>query len=203
MKQYRAALERDPTNVQARVYLADAKMRTGLTGDAAALYRQALAQSPDSLRMQLSLAMANVKAGHYGDARKVLELALKAHPGDPEVTNSLARILATAPEATVRDGSRALELSKALFESRRDPDVGQTYAMALAETGSFEQAVVLQRETIIVFEHTGGERRKPFLQTNLARYEQRKPAREGWAADDPVFQPRSPAAQLAKAPPAS
>jgi tetratricopeptide (TPR) repeat protein len=200
MDQYRAALDRDPTNVQARVYLADAKLRAGLAEEAAALYRQALAQAPDSLRMQLSLAMANVRAGHYGEARKVLELALKTHPGNPEVTNALARILATAPESKVRDGPRARALAKALFESTHDPDVGQTYAMAMAETGGFDQAVVLQKETIIVFEHAGGEGRKPFLQKNLALYEQHKPTREGWAADDPAFQPRSPAARLAKAP---
>ncbi|HEX4584885.1 MAG TPA: tetratricopeptide repeat protein [Burkholderiaceae bacterium] len=199
MDQYRAALDRDPSNVQARVYLADAKMRVGRADEAGVLYGQALKQSPDSLRMQLSLAMANVKAGHYGEARNDLELALKAHPGNPEITNALARILATAPESMVRDGPRALALAKALFESTRDPDVGQTYAMAMAETGGFEQAVVLQKETIIVFEHTGGQGKKPFLQKNLARYEQRKPTREGWAADDPVFQPRSPAARLAKA----
>ena len=203
MDQYRAALERDPTNLQARAYLADAKMRSGMVEDAAALYRQALAQSPDSVRMQLSLAMANLKAGHYGAARKLLESALKAHSANPDIINALARILATAPDATVRDGPRALKLAKELFESTRDPDVGQTYAMALAETGGFEQAVVLQRETIIVFEHTGREAKKPFLQANLARFEQHKATREGWAADDPVFQPRSPAAQLAKAPPAS
>jgi tetratricopeptide (TPR) repeat protein len=203
MKQYRAALERDPGNSQARVYLADAKMRVGRAEEAAVLYRQALERSPNSQRMQLSLAMAYVKAGHYGNARKVLELALQAQPGNREIGNALARLLATAPESSVRDGPRALKLAKALFESTRSPDVGETYAMALAETGGFEQAAVLQRETIIVLEHTGGEQKKPFLQKNLARYQQRQPAREGWAADDPVFQPRSPAAQLAKAPPAS
>ena len=195
MNQYQATLDRDPANLQARVYLADAKMRTGHAREAAVLYGQALERSPDSVRMRLSLAIANVKAGRYDKARDVLEDALKAHPGNPEIINSLARILATAPEASVRNGARALQLAKALFETARDPNVGQTYAMALAETGGFEQAVVLQRETIIVFEHTGGEARKPFLQKNLACYEQRKPAREGWAADDPVFQPRSPAAQ--------
>jgi hypothetical protein len=70
--------------------------------------------------------------------------------------------------------------------------------MALAETGDFKQAAVLQRETIIVMEHTVGESEKSFLQKNLARFEQGKPSREGWAADDPVFRPRSPAVQLVK-----
>ena len=203
LKQYHAALKLTPADIQAGVYLGSEQLRNGLAAAAAAHYRQALALAPDSSRVQLSLAMADVKAARYGDARKTLELALKAHPGSPEITNSLARILATAPEAENRNGPRALELAKSLFESTHDPDVGQTYAMALAETGSFKQAVVLQRETIIVFEHTGGEGRKPFLQKNLARYEQAKPAREGWAADDPSFQPRSPAARLARASPVS
>ncbi len=91
-------------------------------------------------------------------------------------------------------------MAKTLFEATRSPDVGETYAMALAETGNFDQAVVLQRETIIVVEHTGPESRKPFLQRTLALYLQHKPAREGWGADDPIFEPRSPAARLVKAP---
>jgi hypothetical protein len=65
-RQHEAALERDPTNLQASAYVADAKMRMGLAEGAAALYRRALKQAPESLRMQLSLTMANVKAGHYG-----------------------------------------------------------------------------------------------------------------------------------------
>ena len=199
-KEYLAALDSDASNLQARVYLADAKMRMGLPEEAARLYRQALEQSPNSSRMQMSLALANIRAGQFNEARKVLEAALKAQPANPEITNTLARVLATAPAAAVRDGARALELAKSLFESTKNPEVGQTYAMALAETGNFDQAVVLQRETIIVFEHTGGERRKPFLQRNLALYERHKATREGWPADDPVFQPRSPAARLAKSP---
>lgn len=203
IEQYQAALDHDPLNLQALVYLADATMRTDHPQEAVALYRRALKLASDSVRMQLSLAMANVKAGHYDEARRVLETSLKARPDNPDLVNALARVLATAPEAKDRDGSRALQLAKTLFQVTRDPDVGQTYAMALAETGGFDQAVVLQKETIIVLEHTGGEAKKPFLEKNLSLYEKHKAAREGWAPDDPALQPRSPAAQLAKAPPAS
>lgn len=196
--EYSAALSRDPTNVQALVYLADAKMRLGQIEDAIKLYRTAADQAPDSVRMQWSLAMANVRGGHYGEARKILEAALKAQPTNPECINSLARILASTPDNSVRDGPRALTLAKTLFEATKNPDVGQTYAMALAESGDFDHAVLLQRETIIVLEHTGRAAEKPFLQRNLARYEQHKATREGWAANDPVFQPRSPAARLEK-----
>lgn len=199
-KEYMAALDHDPANLQARVYLADAKMRMGLPEEAAKLYRQALERSPNSTRMELSLTFAYIKAGRFIEARKVLEAALKQQPGNPEIINTLARVLATAPATPVRDGPRALDLAKALFASTKNPEVGQTYAMALAETGKFEEAVVLQRETIIVLEHMGRTQKKPFLERNLAQYVEHKPIRQGWAADDIVFQPRSPAAQLVRAP---
>ena len=66
--------------------------------------------------------------------------------------------------------------------------------------GRFDQAVALQKQVIIGAERSGGRRGLPFLQRNLALYEQHKATREGWSADDPLFQPRSPAARLAKNP---
>ena len=177
--------------------LHDAKMRLGQGAEAARIYRDALDKSPGSPRMQYSLAIAEIKGGRYADARRVLEEALAANPGSQLFVNALARILATAPDASVRDGPRALQMAKTLFDATRSPDVGVTYAMALAQTGNYDEAVKLQRETMIAFERSKLEVSKPFLQRNLARYERREPSREGWPADDPVFAPRAPAVRLA------
>jgi tetratricopeptide (TPR) repeat protein len=196
IEQYSATLERDPDNASARVYMADAKMRSGRAAEAAELYREALARAPGSARLEYSLVLAYVKAGKLGEARKVLERALAAQPGNQVLQNTLARILATAPETKVRDGQRALEIAKALFERTRSPDVGQTYAMALAETGNFVEAAKLQQETIIAYERSKVDISKPFLERNLTSYQRRQPAREGWPADDPLFKPRAPAARL-------
>jgi tetratricopeptide (TPR) repeat protein len=196
--QYAAALALEPANADALVYLADLKMRTGRPSDAQALYGRALALVPGSSRIVLSLALAQVKAGRYGDARRQLEDGLKAHPQNREIANALVRILATAPDAAVRSASEALQLGRNLFESTHNPADGEAYAMALAESGSFDQAVLLQRETMIVLEHTDNAARKPFAERNLHLYEQHRAAREGWAADDPGMQPRSPAARRAK-----
>jgi tetratricopeptide (TPR) repeat protein len=195
--EYRATLRHDPDNAQAHVYMADALMRAGRPAEAADVYRDALQKSPGSSRMQYSLAMAYVKAGSMSDARRTLESGLAAQPGNQLFQNALARILATAPQDDVRDGVRALQIAKALFEQTRSPEVGQTYAMALAENGRFDEATKLQQETIIAYERSRMEVSKPFLQRNLALYRQRRPAREGWPADDPLFRPRAPAAQLA------
>src|SRR5205823_7463753 len=193
IEQYRAALERDPNNVQALVYLADASLRTGSALEAAKWYRAALAKAPDSSRVALSLSMALIKAGRHPEARKVLETALAAQPRNADLINGLARLLATAPDASVRDGRRALDMAKSLFEATRSLAVGQTYAMAFAETGNFTEAVKLQQETIIGYERSGTPVDKAFLARNLALYQRHQPARQGWSFDDPVFQPRSPA----------
>jgi tetratricopeptide (TPR) repeat protein len=199
--EYAAASSRDPANLQARVYRADAKMRIGDPQEAARLYREALDKSPGSTRLQLSLAMALVKAGQFGEARDVLETAHKAQPEDPDIGNSLARLLATAAKDSVRDGARALQLAKALYGStHRNPIVGQTYAMALAETGDFGGAVKLQRDAIAALQKQGAASADPFATRNLALYRQRMPAREGWSPDDPLLKPRSPAARLAGKP---
>ena len=200
IKEYTAAVANDPKNLQAYVYLGDAQMRAGRTDAAVKAYREALNLSPNSSRIEMSLAFAYIKAGHYNEARKVLEAAHEALPANVEIVNALARVLATAPATPIRNGPRSLELAKSLFDRNKNPEIGQTYAMALAESGRFDEASVLQRETIIVYERMKAPFNRPFLERNLALYQQRKAAREGWAADDPVFQPRSPAARLVKSP---
>jgi tetratricopeptide (TPR) repeat protein len=195
--QYRSAIEHDPNNIQAAVYMADAIMRTGSSLDAARWYRQALSREPGSTRIALSLAFALMKAADRGEALKVLEIAFSRQPQNAEVINTLARLLATAPESEVRDGKRALAMAKSLFEATRSLEVGQTYAMALAESGNFTEAVKLQQETIIGYERSGMPTDMSFLEQNLAAYLQQQPVRAGWSTKDSVFQPRSPAAARA------
>jgi tetratricopeptide (TPR) repeat protein len=196
--QYRSAIERDPNNIQATVYLADAIMRSGGSLDAARWYRQALSKEPKSTRMALSLAFALIKAADHVEARKVLETALSQQPENAEVINALARLLATAPASEVRDGERALAMAKSLFEKNSGLEVGQTYAMALAETGNVAKASEIQQDIITSYERSGIPADKSFLAQNLTAYRRSQPVREGWSTEDPVFRPRSPAAALAR-----
>jgi hypothetical protein len=103
----------------------------------------------------------------------------------------------------VRDGTRARQLAQQLFEATRHPDAAQTYAMALAETGQFDEAAKLQRETMRFVERQAPATIKAFMARNLALFEGSKPVREGWPADDPSFAPRSAAVALSRTGPAS
>ncbi len=194
LEHYLAAVRRDPDNVQALVYLADLELRAGAANEAAKHYRRALDGGGYSARVAHSLGMALIKSGRYVEARGVLEDALAAEPRSGELMNSLARVLATAPQAAARDAKRALALAKELFEATRSLAVGQTYAMALAENRRFDEATKLQQETIIGYQRSKTPVDQGFLATNLRLYQSRKPARRGWPTEDPVFYPRSPAA---------
>jgi tetratricopeptide (TPR) repeat protein len=191
--QYEAALAKDPAHLQALAQLADLKLRNGQADAAAKLYRRASEKSPESPRFLFSHAMASVKAGRYADARASLE-TLTQRDKDPVFRNAFAKVLATAPEAGTRDGKRALAIARELFtETQRNADVAQTLAMALAESGDFDEAVKVQEGALASFRQTGPAWLVPLLERNLALYREKKPSREGWVAEDPVFQPRSPA----------
>ena len=192
--QYRSAVEHDQNNVQAAVYLADAEMRTGASQDAARWYRQALSAQPGSIRITLSLAFALIRDADHEAARTVIETTLSQHPQNPELVNTLARLLATSPSSTVRDGKRALAMAKPLYEATHNLTVAQTYAMALAESGDFDEAAAVQQATIAGYQRSGLPADRIFLARNLTAYVRHEPVREGWPSDDAVFRPRSPAA---------
>ncbi len=187
---YEAALRIEPAHAQALLHLADLHMRAGRFDAAAQRYRQALQTAP-STRVRISLALAALRLGRDRDARAELERGVAAEPDHAGAVNALARLLATSTDAGVRDGRRALTLARALRERTNSAEVGQTFAMALAETGDFNGALEVQQQVIAALARGGVT--LPFLQANLVRYAQRQPARAAWPADDPIFKPRSPA----------
>ena len=89
----------------------------------------------------------------------------------------LARLLATASDDTVREGRLALELAEKLLEETRSAVHAETVAMALAETGQFDDAIRLQRSLIAQAEAEADSRYVDRLRENLSRYEKGEPSR--------------------------
>lgn len=88
------------------------------------------------------------------------------------------RRLATHPDAAERDGARALQLSAALPKSilRDDPSMAEAHAMALAETGRFDDAASWQKRALRTGRWLGRDTRG--AATRLAMYEAGKPWRD-------------------------
>jgi tetratricopeptide (TPR) repeat protein len=196
---YERAVALDAENLRARFFLADARMRDGHADTAIPLYREVVAKSPADPAARVALAMALVRERKWRDARTVLEDGFDGSVTDLARANALARILAAAPDPASREGSRALDLARRVFEAARAPETGQTLAMAMAETGDYERAASLQRATLALIERQGGTAPKAYVRANLSLYEQRKPSREPWPADHPDFSPRRVLPQPARA----
>jgi predicted Zn-dependent protease len=129
--------------------------------------------------------MALVQLHRYEEARARLAEAMTRYPDRTVFAHELARLLAAAPDDSVRDGAKALALVQELLaKEQRTPDLGETMAMALADEGRYDEAVQVQRDLI-----TGAERRGLHdvtgrLSENLALYERHQPCRTPWTDNE-------------------
>jgi len=170
----REALHLAPEAEQApRVHfgLAEALVRTGRLEEALPHYTRVRELAPGESLAWLREATVLMGLGRFADAKAVLEARLGVDSRDQRAAHSLARLLAGAPETSLRDGPRALALAGALLEADNSAPTAETAAMALAETGRFEEAISVQRTLVEEARRQGrtGEERR--LARNLERYE--------------------------------
>ena len=96
-------------------------------------------------------------------------------------------MLAAAPDSRVRDGARALAIARAL-QSRQPPtiELAEVMAMAAAETTQYIDAVRWQRQAIEAAAGNGGRELMERLARNLKLYEEGRPCRSPWQAEEPI-----------------
>lgn len=189
--QFQQAVRMDPGLVTAHFQLANLLMRKGKDGDAEQEYGAVVSLDPLNEFARFMQAMAAVHAGAYARARNLLEDAAAALHNDPDIANALARVLSAAPDAEVRDPSRALRIVASLVKNQQgDPlEVGITLAMALASVGQFQQAVSYQSAIIGQLQAAHQYALARSLRQNLLRYQRRQPCIAPWSSNDPIFTP--------------
>ena len=119
-------------------------------------------------------------AGHVEAQREVLRDALESCRSDG-ARNELAWLLATAPEARLRDGAEALRLARALVArpGQARPEFLDTLAAALAETGDFAEAVRVQRRAVAQLEARNADPAAlEAFRAHLAAFEAGRPLRD-------------------------
>jgi tetratricopeptide (TPR) repeat protein len=184
------AVESDPGSVEAHMSLADALRRNGRERESLPHYADVIARNPAVSQATFGYAMALVRLGRYREARERLDAAAKTYADQPGFAHALARLLAAAPDDSVRDGARALTIAQGLLQNQRTLELMQTMAMALAEVGRFEEAAQWQRDAMAAAAQSNRRDLEGRLAENLGRYEKRLPCRVPWPENDPVFRPR-------------
>jgi hypothetical protein len=129
--------------------------------------------------------MTLVQLKRFQAARDRLVEGRSRFRDDPRFVHALARLLAAAPDARVRDGAKAIEIvDELLRHEQRTIELGETLAMALAALDRFDEASALQRQLIAGAEKGGLKSVVSRLAGNLQLYERREPCRTPWAVDE-------------------
>lgn len=195
-----AAVKYNPNYAEALMALGDTLRRSGRIEASLEPYADVVRINPRAAEARFAYAMALVRLRRYRDAKAWLEDSTRIQPDRPELSHALARLLAAAPDDTVRDGARAMTLVQELTKTSKTTVVGETMAMALAEVGQFSDAADVQRSVLAAAKQAGIERAVRQMTINLRLYERRQACRTPWPDDDPALVPAMFAAAEPSAP---
>ncbi len=145
--QFQAVLDIVPGDPQATTALAAMLIEEGQVTEAIPLLLSALQRQPDLQSALFNLATAYDRTAEWKLAIEHYEKALGSAPPDPDAALALAWILATAPDPSVHDGEKAVQLATYAVQ-RRGARALEVLAAALARAGEWEEAVRRQQEAI-------------------------------------------------------
>lgn len=182
---FRTALRYRPGDDAVHLRMAISLRRAGDPESSLSFYELVLRTNPDALEARFGYAMALVQLGRYREAHDRLATAMDAFPRETSFAHALARLLAAAPDPTIRNGRRAMTLVEQVMDAEPEPtlDLGETMAMTLAEVGRFGEAAEVQRALIGAAELARLPDVVRRLNVNLRRYERGEPCRTPWPAD--------------------
>ncbi len=177
---FQIVVEREPQNAEAQNNLGWTLFQRGRTEEAIARFRGVLRLQPEFAMAHCNLALAYLRQRQPREAVAEFQAFLQRQPDAPPVLAELAWLLATSPDATIRDGARAMELAQRADELTHGEDarVLRTLAAACAEAGKFPAAVTAAKRAVALAEAQPDAGFTAELRGQLAAYEAGTPYRE-------------------------
>jgi tetratricopeptide (TPR) repeat protein len=178
--QFEIQVSLDPRDPIAQYNFGRVLLDQGLAEDAIPHLEKAVQIRPDAADFHLRLGDACRQAGRAAEAISQYEKTLKIIPNHAKAASSLAWMLATTPDPSLRNGARAVQLAllAGQLSGGQDPKVIGVLAAAYAETGDFSKAAATVQRAL----QLAGTENKPALcdtmRAQLALYRAGSPFRE-------------------------
>jgi len=176
----KAAVDLRPDNSPAHENLAKALLQKGQVADALVHYRKLLELQPDNMEVHNIVGTVLVQQGQIREGVEEWQKVLEIQPDNGNALNNLAWVLATAPDDSLRDGSRAVQLAEQALQISGDriPIVFRTLAAAYAENQQFPQAIETAQQGVELANKQGNFALAAELQSSIALYQENRPLRD-------------------------
>jgi tetratricopeptide (TPR) repeat protein len=175
------AVEHSPDNADVHQSLGQALMAKGQLAGAFPHFESAVKIDPNLADAHYFLGLCLYFArGDTAAALAQWHEALRLAPDSLGALNRTARVLAVSLDASLRNGAEAVDLARraAALSKGNDPVILDTLAAALAEQGSFAEAVVTARRALDLATRQNNAALAGRLREAIATYEARNPWRE-------------------------
>ncbi len=148
--EYEEALRLNPGTAEVRNNLGAVLFQQGRVDEAISQFRDVLQINPADAKAQANLGNILFSRGESGEGIEHMEKALELEPAAAGFQDNLAWMLATAPQASLRDGARAVRLAAQASQAKgnNNPVPLRTLAAAYAEEGRFSDAVQIAQSAL-------------------------------------------------------
>jgi len=155
-------------------------LELGRSDESLAHLQEALEIEPNLLDAHYNLGNTYLRMGNAEEALAHYQRALEIDPDDTQAMNNMAWILATWPDAAVRDGAKAVTLAQRADELTRGQSqiISATLAAAYAEAGGFDEAVKTAERAFRLATAEGKAARASSIRAQLELYQSRTPFRD-------------------------
>jgi protein O-mannosyl-transferase len=185
---YQRALEIQPDYAEAHFNLGSAHLQKGQLDEALAHFRKAIALRPELPGIYYNLGLVLLRKGQVDEAIAQFQKAVESQPDFSDARNSLAWVLATSPQASVRNGARAVELAQQAerLSEGRNPMILGTLAAAYAEAGRFPEAIATAQRAAQLATAQSNSALLNILRVQMELYQASRPYRDTYPTNAPA-----------------
>jgi Flp pilus assembly protein TadD len=180
LSQFQTQVALQPNDPLAQYNFGRVLVDHGLAGDALPYLEKAAQLRPAAADVRLKLGDACRQTGRAAEAISQYEKALQILPHYVQAASSLAWMLATTPDASLRNGTRAVQLALLAdqLSGGQDPKIIGVLAAAYAETGDFSKAAATAQRALQLAGPKSDSALAGLLRAQLALYRAGSPFRD-------------------------